>query len=160
MGESYKDIVNSIPRHPNVPEGVGPHEGIELELMLAGTKPAAMFYGAIPWEEHCIPENEFDPYVDNGRFVKKVVTYPELFKTRLPVDHVRYVFYALISEAWRVDELERIQNEIHEYVRLNINNRKIEDFEPTDIAIGHLLGYTEEQIQIFLKHQKRHLLSE
>lgn len=33
---------------PDLPPGVGPHEGREVELMLAGQKPLAMFYDAVP----------------------------------------------------------------------------------------------------------------
>lgn len=31
-----------------IPEGIGPHEGKELELMLAGKKPLAMFSDVFP----------------------------------------------------------------------------------------------------------------
>lgn len=52
-----------------LPPGIGPHEGRELALMLAGKKPLAMFNDDWPtdWEP---PEIAFDPYVAEGRFVK------------------------------------------------------------------------------------------
>lgn len=80
---------------------------------------------------------------------------PSPAKTRFPVDHIRYVFYALASEAWRVDALERVKNEFFDYIKANPYTKKIADFEPMDIAIGQLLGYTEEQINAFLAHQRR-----
>ena len=53
----------------DLPPGSGPHEGRELELMLAGAKPLAMFNDDLP-EGMEPPEIAFDPYVAEGRFVK------------------------------------------------------------------------------------------
>lgn len=55
---------------PQAPPGVGPHELRELELMLAGTKPAAMFGEAVQFRD-IIPEDDFAPYVASGRTLKR-----------------------------------------------------------------------------------------
>ena len=48
---------------------IGPHEGRELELMLSGRKPLALFY-AIESEIWILPEEQFDRHVEMGKFVK------------------------------------------------------------------------------------------
>ncbi len=142
----------------SLPEGIGPHEGMELRLMLAGIKPAAMFSDTLPVSDHPMPEYDFDHYVASGNFVKNEVTFPMLVQTAHPdITHIRYIFYAIAREAWRVDALERVQIELHNYIKAHPYDKKISDFEPMDIEIGRLLGYTEDQIDTFLKHQRRHI---
>jgi hypothetical protein len=50
---------------------IGPHQGKELELMLAGKKHLAVFCEAVvegvEISEEIIPENAFSPYVTNGQ---------------------------------------------------------------------------------------------
>lgn len=55
---------------PQAPPGVGPHSLHELELMLAGTKPAAMFGEAVQFRD-IIPEDDFAPHVAAGRIIKR-----------------------------------------------------------------------------------------
>src|SRR5438128_1255759 len=87
-------------------DGTAPHEGRELELMLAGRKPLAMFVEIVPYESGIIPDEEFAPHVAAGRIVMR-----EVFKTdlRLPASvrdgRVRHVLYALPNEAWRIDAM-------------------------------------------------------
>src|ERR1700739_185723 len=60
---------------------IGPHQGKELELMLAGKKHLAYFGDAIPLDgspihEDIIPEQLFAPYVANGtikRFEQQIM---------------------------------------------------------------------------------------
>ena len=89
----------------NLPPGIGPHEGRELELMLAGKKPLAMFNDDWPAELER-PEIAFDSHVAEGRFVKSVVVFP------VPPSNppqLRYYFYALPGEEWRISRLIEIQ---------------------------------------------------
>jgi hypothetical protein len=51
---------------------VGPHEGREIELMLAGLKPVSMFVEPVDSDTECFPEEEFDKLVSEGRMVKQV----------------------------------------------------------------------------------------
>ena len=39
---------------------VGPHEGRELELMMAGTKPLSAFLEVVSQDVECFPEENFD----------------------------------------------------------------------------------------------------
>ena len=54
------------PRQRRPPPGVGPHEGKELDLMLAGTKPLALFSDAVEGASS-FPEADFVPHVAAGR---------------------------------------------------------------------------------------------
>ena len=123
----------------NIPEGIGPHEGKELELMLAGEKPAAMFSDVIP-PSFDFPEDLFAAYVVNGTIVRRdvVITVP------VPDRHdMRYLFYALPGEEWRIDRLEEIHRALHQ------RN------EPTSTELetetGQLLGYEDRDIQTYLQ---------
>lgn len=80
------------------------HGGRELELMLAGRKPLALFYDDAdqPADDAIVPEPAFDPYVEQGRFMKEELVLeladPELGQPA----RVRYVLYAVRDEAWRL----------------------------------------------------------
>lgn len=119
------------------PDGIGPHEGRELELMLAGRKPAAMLSDTIPTS--CpIPDLAFAPYVKSGAIVRREEIY------RKPGDFyaLRMVYFALPAEAWRLDALHAIHRATFNGLRLCTDADEIE--------IGPLLGYSEEEIQAYL----------
>jgi hypothetical protein len=119
------------------------HTGRELEMMLAGIKPLAMFENtdSEPNEE-IIPERTFDRYVEDGRFLKKDFTFDLAINptTSKPVK-IRYVLYALASEGWR---LEAMQLLLETVVRMG----SIE--EVLDRMMGSLLGYSHEENDAFI----------
>jgi hypothetical protein len=123
-----------------LPPGIGPHEGRELELMLAGKKSLAMFNDDWP-EEMEPPESVFDPYVAAGRFVKNETFVPlPAFRDGL----LRYYFYALPGEEWRIDRMIEILKKIF-----------VEHFPTTpelETETGRLLGYDDADISLFLEH--------
>jgi len=121
---------------PDLPPGVGPHELRELELMLAGSKPAAKFSDAVV-ARWIIPEDDFEPHVQAGRIIKRVV-----FEANPGSFDAISVYYALPGEEWRIDALQAIDEAIHSKLRPAT--------EQDDIDTGRLLGYTEEEIAIFL----------
>ena len=123
-----------------LPVGIGPHEGPELSLMLAGKKPLAMFNDDIP-EDMPSPENSFDPYVADGKFAKAEITF-----TSRPAGgaSLRYYFYALRGEEWRMDRLIEIQRGFFEG-----NVRTTPELET---EIGRLLGYDDADIQAFIRN--------
>jgi hypothetical protein len=124
-----------------LPDGIGPHEGRELELMLRSEKPAALFCDTIPGTPGIIPEAEFQPYVDQGRLLKKEAVY---FSEKLNAS-LRYLYYALPAEAWRIDVFDQMKSDFY-----------IKDCPWTDDMdrkIGQLLGYSDEEIEIFILHQ-------
>jgi hypothetical protein len=126
----------------DLPEGVGPHEGRELELMLAGVKPMAMFSGG-PGE--CIAdfyrEDEFMVHVRKGAISRRDETY---FIKSLSASS-RYIYYALANETWRVDKMHELQRE---FAATEIWT------EDRDREVGRLLGYTESEITTFLSWKK------
>jgi hypothetical protein len=116
------------------------HTGRELELMLAGKKPLAMFYGEIgelPHEE-LIPEGQFAPYLNGGEFVRGETilegAFHPIWKRNV---RVKYVFFALKNEAWRIPAM----------ILVLTARRKAEAPDLTsERLIGALLGYTEAEI--------------
>ncbi len=122
---------------PELPEGIGPHEEKELELMLAGEKPLAMFSDVVPasfdWGE-----DRFEPYVAEGQFIKM-----EFFLDK-PEHNLtfRFVYFALPGEEWRIEKLHTINASIF------IGTK--EPVKEDDVETGRLLGYNEQEIQIFL----------
>jgi len=53
-----------------MPKEIGPHEGRELGLMLAGEKPLAMFSDIVP-SSYEWPDALFEPYVSSGVLLKR-----------------------------------------------------------------------------------------
>ena len=120
------------------PSGIGPHEGRELELMLLGEKPLAMFNDDLP-EDMEPPEISFDPYVAEGRFVKSEVFVPaSAFKD----GRLRYYFYALPGEEWRIGRLIEIQRGFFEDA--------VKTTPELETETGRLLGYDDADIQKFI----------
>ncbi len=119
------------------PEGVGPHEGRELDLMLAGEKPLAMFCDAVGHTDW-FPEERFAPAVADGRLVRREIT----FRPPPPAIPARCLYFARAGEEWRIEALHRIQHAL------------FVEGEPTtaerEREIGWLLGYSEEQIGRYL----------
>jgi len=127
--------MNDENEFPDLPEGVGPHEERELELMLAGKKPLAMFYEgvAIPVSE-VYPEEDFMPYVESGLLIRR----DEIYQPHDGSMAGHYVYYALSNEVWRFDEIHRLQ-----HACLVEGQPWTEDH---DRKLGQLLGYTENEI--------------
>jgi len=125
-------------KNDNLPEGVGPHEEKELDLMLSGDKPLTMFSDTIPSSME-LPEAEFQPYVENGFLVKKeTITKVPNYKDIT----LRHIYYAPKDEAWRIDAMIEINNTVFS------GTRPITDEEEKET--GYLLGYTPEQVSIYL----------
>ncbi len=122
------------------------HTGRELKLMLSGCKPLAMFYAMaeeLP-DERLIPEKKFGRYVAQGLFVRADAS----FETEHPKTHrlceVKYVFFARKEEKWRIPALALV---VRTYQRMRKTDEGIERIESA------LLGYTDEEIDAWCKHQ-------
>lgn len=116
------------------------HTGRELELMLAGKKPLAVFYAEISElpDEAFIPEDSFAPYVQGGLFVRSEIVEVEGFVEKLGRRaEIKYVFFARASEAWRIEAML--------IVRKSFKNAKWRWNEALERIEGTLLGYTEEE---------------
>lgn len=122
----------------DIPPQIGPHEGRELDLMLAGEKPAAMFSDVVP-ASMTLPEAEFQPHVDAGRLVMKEDILRDKTKRFLPS---RFVYYALPQEAWRIDVLRKINRLLFQ------DGYKTNEI--TEYMIGFLLGYSDEDVGVYI----------
>ena len=112
------------------------HTNRELAMMLAGTKPLAMFYDREPSDNAwTIPEDAFAPHVASGRFVQRDLVWLDEGASRGPRG-TRYVFYAVTVEAWRIDA----------YIALKTAASLSGDGgEALERLEGALLGYAEWQ---------------
>jgi hypothetical protein len=122
---------------------IGPHEDRELELMLAGRKPLAMFTEVVSIESDVFPEADFEPYVRSGRIIKREVFEQMDGPPTGPKQVVlRRVLYALPEEKWRIDAILlacRVEASLQRWD------------EGVERIIGLLLGYEDHQIDAFVK---------
>lgn len=125
------------------PASIGPHEGRELQLMLAGMKPLALVSNSYRW-------SPFDKAVATGQLIAASVQVPmhqlrrdllgRLFGLFEPgLAEVR--FYALPQHEARL----RALCEIYAHPRPAFG-------EFQHATIGWLLGYTDVEIAAFLDH--------
>ncbi|MBL6945709.1 MAG: hypothetical protein ISR47_03630 [Rhodospirillales bacterium] len=127
---------------PDIPQGVGPHEGRELELMLSGEKPLALFPDIVP-SSYGWPDPLFEPYVVSGVLLKK-----EFFTKTADERHtVRHLYFALPHEAWRIDEAHSLS--------LKHFDAWCSEAEGISAQIGRLLGYSETEIQSFVNWARK-----
>jgi hypothetical protein len=122
---------------------VGPHEDRELELMLAGEKPLAMFTEVWPVESGFIPEDEFLPHVRAGRIIMREAFEPAPAVEGGPENlQIRCVLYALPDEAWRIDAMLLLR-------RVYATQGGWD--EGLERMIGSLLGYSQSDIDGFIE---------
>ncbi len=125
-------------------EQVGPdsHDGSELERMLAGTKPLAMFTEIVPFDGGIIPEYKFAAHVAAGRMVRREVIKRVSSRLRLPSRaRQRTVFYALPGQEWRIDGMLLIEEVYADHPYWDFDLERL---------IGRLLGYTPRSTEAFL----------
>lgn len=123
----------------DLPEGVGPHEGRELELMLRGEKPLTYLTEPLdsPYQP---PYDDFEPYVKSGKFIKfEYYVFP-------PGDDVatRRVFYSLVGEEWRIFEA-------NELAKRDWNATSAGLDIPSEERFGELLGYSRDDIATYVE---------
>ena len=114
-------------KHPSI----GPHEGKELKLMLAGEKPLALYFSDYP-----IPA-EFEPDLASGR----------LFRTdvRSAFDYKSEPYY------YQIVSLTPDDPNIQKLVTLKELNGFDDDVER---AVGKLLGYKAEDVEYYIQHHR------
>jgi len=124
------------------------HTNRELAMMLAGTKPLAMFYASEPTDNAwTIPEDVFAPHVASGRFVRRELVWLD---ERLPegTRGIRFVFYAVAVEAWRIDAFLAMKTAAA--LSGGHGSEALERLE------GALLGYAEWQNEAHLAQWRAH----
>jgi len=124
---------------PTVDLAAANHTGHELELMLAGSKPLAVFHDDVSClpDEEIIPEGQFRPYVASGELVRHEVVFSHGFDSGWGREiHVKYVLFARAAEAWRIPAFVLMRE-----VGLK-TGRNPEELERIECK---LLGYTEAE---------------
>lgn len=109
--------------------------------MLAGAKPLAMFRDGVGYTHH-FPEAEFAPHVARGAIIRR----EEIHRGAGPVATL-CVYFALPGEEWRIEAADAIDRG---------EGRGARSIEEDEIAMGRLLGYTEDEIAAYLAHSKAH----
>ncbi|MGA7438990.1 MAG: hypothetical protein WBW32_12790 [Luteibacter sp.] len=115
---------------------INPHGGIELTLMLNGTKPMAMFGQTYDMRRGDVGDDQFATHVADGALIYREVYYPE-------EDYTRH-YYALPSEAWRIKAMDALQ-------QTGASNA-FPTFTMDDYyqMVGFLLGYSRQDIDVFI----------
>jgi hypothetical protein len=121
---------------------IGPHEDIELELMLAGTKPLAMFTEISPLETGLVPEDDFRPHVESGRIIMRELVEPVSPPGYEGEARRRRVLYALPQEVWRIEAMILLCQVYESQGGWDAGLERM---------TGRLLGYNERQIDAFLQ---------
>jgi hypothetical protein len=124
------------------PSYVSPHDGRELELMLAGKKHLSMFTIEDNVEYEDYPDKRFDAFTLEGRFVRDVRVEKFMLVNGVEMS-ARRILYATANEAWRIPAMLMIQDI---YATLIPGRRP--DLER---AIGWLLGYDRSDIELFVE---------
>ncbi|MBN9596767.1 MAG: hypothetical protein J0G36_15605 [Afipia sp.] len=130
----------SGPTQEDRPSFLGPHEGRELDLMLAGKKHLSRFDfedGALP----TFPQKEFEQKVADGLFLKD-----EQIEEYLAPDGskivMRKVLYATISEAWRIPAMRMVDDAYQNLPGWRADLERL---------IGSLLGYNSKDVELFIQ---------
>ena len=120
---------------------IGPHEGQELELMLAGKKRLAAFGDIIPANgeiaEQIIPEQKFKPYVESG----EIIRFEEIYTTADGYKK-KQVCFTLPNEEWRA--------KAYMFFRKKISMLEIKYEDTYDEFFGLLLDYDPSDIEHFI----------
>lgn len=120
------------------------HTGRELELMLKGDKPLAVFCedANVPDSESVNPLTEFDQHVKRGVFSKAEEIYEGGSdpKTGRPIKS-KYVLYAIKGEEWRIPAMLLLRK-----TRRGMTNLPDEGLSRMESA---LLGYSEAEIDAY-----------
>lgn len=121
---------------------IGPHEGKELELMLAGKKKLAIFHDALIDDrnipEDIIPEKAFAPYVAKGAIKRLSQDTPVVKSGSI----IHYVCFTLPGEEWRA--------EFFIWLKSKTLKGEIPNDHAHDVVIGKLLGYKDSDIEDYL----------
>ncbi|MCP9230602.1 hemin receptor [Mesorhizobium sp. LMG 17147] len=122
-----------------LPPGVGPHNGRELEMMLQGEKPMALFAAEPGMDAGDIGDALFKPFVDDGHILK--------FSYIDPGTSVEERRYCLPTEEWRC----KLSLLISQMCR---DGEAFDVFTRNDLARleGTLLGYPKDSIEAFISH--------
>lgn len=121
------------------------HTNRELEMMLAGSKPFAVFaHERVEGFEKsdALANQDFETYIANGTISEYVRTFESSRPDGAPFD-IDYYFYALDGEGWRVEAYCLLLEMLHQQNWCS----QLEWLQ------GKLLGYTDEQNKYHLSRK-------
>ena len=124
------------------PSFLGPHEGRELELMLAESKHLSSFVEELGIERETFPERQFDFHVAEGHFVKDIRVVNWISRDEEEISS-RSVLYATANEAWRIPAMRMVED-----IYYSMGPGWRPDLERIK---GHLLGYDREDVERFIE---------
>ena len=117
---------------------LGPHEECELELLLSGEKPIALFYDLLP--------TEFLEHLEQGT----LSMLSKDIETSLPLPFSIMLIYK--------DAPLANLNELVLCIEKSLKETQLEDRLELDRRIGQLLGYSTQDIEFYIQHiSNRHL---
>ena len=122
----------------NIEETIGPHQGKELELMLHGSKPAAI----IDYSQ--LNEKAWQDAIQNNNWTVENI---DVSKIPSPTGTV----WASDAPIIIVSKDLKVANDIKRLMLVTLGNPN-QAPESYHIQLGRLLGYSEEDIEHFLKH--------
>lgn len=111
---------------------LGPHEGQELELLLSGHKPIALFYDLLP--------TEFLKHLEQGT----LTMLSKDIETSLPIPFSIMLIYKDASLA----DL----NELVMCIEKSLTETQFKERLGLDRRIGQLLGYSPQDIEFYIQH--------
>lgn len=110
-------------------------------MLLAGTKPMAMFSQDARLHRDDVGDSEFQPHVDSGELIYRALHYPELdFTTH---------YYAPPHQEWRIKAIDALK-------RSHPTDGEFKAFDQDDYyrMVGFLLGYNETDIEFFVQRAR------
>ncbi len=122
--------------HP-LPPFIGPHEGRELELLLAGTKPLAIMHSE-PTTGFMADLEPFIPHVAAGTLIQVDVPSED--------GHIIRHYFCRPTEEWRIKVLEVMQAIMEMPDKGGFTEADLHRLD------GTLLGYTKADIEAFLTY--------
>lgn len=117
---------------------LGPHEGQELELLLSGEKPIALFYDLLPVE--------FLKHLEQGT----LSMLSKDIQTSLPLPFSIMLIY-------KASSLENL-NELMICIETLFTETNFEKCIELERRIGQLLGYSAQDIEFYIQHISNHHL--
>jgi hypothetical protein len=122
---------------------IGPHEGQELDLMLKGEKPFAMFHditkSGYTSPEEIIPEQAFAPFIASGQIIRDERTFKS---NKHQGEYIKYVCFALPDQSWRINTFFWLKEALFLGKKLPNN--------ADEIIFGRLLGYDDLDINDYI----------
>jgi hypothetical protein len=139
--------LNSIePWHPMREGPYLVHTGYELPLMLEGRKPLAVFADVwpAPWLEELL--QRFEPYVQTGRFIRRIVDDPLPHEKLRRAGYLamRRVLFSLPGQEWRIEA----------YLDLWRGAEATRWGKASERREGELLGYEDWQNDWWVAHRR------